>query len=498
MARWNIEAKVWALAEQAEAAGVELLLNAYVVASIVEEDAVRGGPHVGGRSRFSRRSSSTPPAPAPWLLCRGASGQERTERIGLGPVAEARGRRSDSGSLDGADQPGCRVAGGDPDRSLKGSDLTLGNQMSSRERVLTALRCEVPDRVPFLEAWVGERIGLALLGRTLLEGTPKREQKDGDLRADSMPVHTEPVDAGPVYTGTRPTHSPTYEPIELVQALQLDGIGASLSLQGVRQDESGHYVVAGQRVRARADLARVQLPDPDDPALYEPFRSFIAQYRDTGLALFCRVSPGASALIFGLGLERFALALYDDRPLIEDLLSLYSDWTARAMRNLCALDFDFIWSGEDIAHKTGPFVSPRMFRELFVPNYRRVAEGITKPWIWHSDGNLLPILDDLVDLGLNAIHPVEPKVMDLAELKRRYGRRLCFCGRIEVETLSQGTPQQIERLVREAIQIAAPGGGYIAGSSNSITEYCRPENVRAMQNAIMAYGRYPIRVENGS
>jgi uroporphyrinogen-III decarboxylase len=360
--------------------------------------------------------------------------------------------------------------------------MALDSGMSSRERVLTALRCEEPDRVPFLEAWVGERIGTALLGRTLPDaGQMKGTEKDEGA-----------ADEGAVVIGTRPIRSPNYDPIEVVDTLQLDGIGASLSLRGVHRDGRGNYVIAGQTVRTQADLERVRLPDSDDPVLYEPFHSFIAQYRDTGLALFCRVSPGASALIFGLGLERFALALYDDRTMIEGLLRLYTEWTARAVRNLCAMGFDFIWSGEDIAHKTGPFISPRMFRELFVPNYRRVAEQITKPWIFHSDGNLMPILDDLLDLGVNGLHPVEPKVMDLVELKRRYGGRLCLCGHIEVATLSQGTPEQVERLVQEAIQIAAPGGGYIAGSSNSITDYSRPENVRAMQRAILAYGHYPI------
>jgi uroporphyrinogen-III decarboxylase len=82
--------------------------------------------------------------------------------------------------------------------------------------------------------------------------------------------------------------------------------------------------------------------------------------------------------------------------------------------------------------------------------------------------------------------------MDLAELKRRYGRRVCLCGHIDVDTLSRGTPGQVEQLVKEAIRTAGPGGGYIAGSSNSVAYYCRPENVRAMQQAVMRYGRYPI------
>ena len=174
------------------------------------------------------------------------------------------------------------------------------------------MRCEEPDRVPFLEAWIGERISLALLGRPQPEERPAEEKESGDGTATR----------GPVHTGMRPISSPYYEPIEVVQTLELDGFGASLSIQGVQRNGHGHYLVAGQPVKTRADLAHVRLPDPDDPDLYEPLRRFVAQYRDTGLALFCRVSPGASALIFGLGLESCGRALYDDRPMIEDLFEM--------------------------------------------------------------------------------------------------------------------------------------------------------------------------------
>ena len=125
-------------------------------------------------------------------------------------------------------------------------------------------------------------------------------------------------------------------------------------------------------------------------------------------------------------------------------------------------------------------------------HYRRVAEQITKPWIFHSDGNLVSILDDLLELGMSGLHPIEPDAMDLGELKRRYGDRVCLCGHISVDVLSRGTLQEVDALVKEAIRIAAPGGGYIAGSSNSIAYYCQPENVRAIQQAIQKYGRYPI------
>jgi uroporphyrinogen-III decarboxylase len=253
-------------------------------------------------------------------------------------------------------------------------------------------------------------------------------------------------------------------------------------------------MVARGGIRSRADLARIQLPDPDDPALYEPCRQFIERYQDSGLARFCVINLGSDPVILGMGFERFATTLYDDYALIDELLEMYTVWYARAVRHLCALGFDFIWSGDDIAFKTSTFVSPKVFRELLLPHYRRVADQIALPWIFHSDGNLLPIMDDLLELGMNGLHPIEPGAMDLRELKRRWGDRICLCGRISVDTLSRGTEAQVERLVQEAIRIAGQGGGYIAGSSNSITSYCLPQNVRAMHQAIQKYGHYPLDV----
>ena len=352
------------------------------------------------------------------------------------------------------------------------------SEMTGRQRLLMALSGEEPDRVPFLESVVDEPVALALLGRP---------QPDGEALG-ALGVGEEPV-----FTGTL-LGSPRYEPIELVRTLGLDGFGMYLFLrhEGIQTQVGSRYMVSGGRIKSRADLARIQLPDPDDPPLYEPYRRFIEQYRDSGYALFCFLNLGSDPVILGMGFETFALALYDDRSLVKDLFEMYSDWYARAVVHLCELDFDFLWFGDDIAFRTASYVSPRVFRELFLPNYRHVVEQITKPWIFHSDGNLMPILDDLLDLGMNGLHPIEPGAMDLAMLKRRYGRRLCLCGHINVDTLSRGTPQEVDQLVKDAIEVAAPGGGYIAGSSNSIAFYCQPENVRAMQRAIRKYGCYPM------
>jgi uroporphyrinogen decarboxylase len=347
---------------------------------------------------------------------------------------------------------------------------------TSRDRLLAALNCQQPDRVPFLESVIDEPVALALLGRPVPDGLVGGELGTAD----------DPVLIGDLLG------SPRYQPLELVQALDLDGFGMYCFLKhgGVQREVDGHYMVTGGSIHTRADFSRLALPDPDDPRIYEPYRRFIEENRATGKALFCFLNLGSDPVILGMGFENFAMALYDDPALVDDLLALYTDWYARAAAHLSALDFDFLWFGDDLAFKSAPFVSPKIFRERILPHFRKVAASIHKPWIFHSDGNLMPILDDLLSLGMSGLHPIEPGAMNLGWLKKRYGQSLCLCGHINVDVLSRGTPADVEALVQQAIDCAAPGGGYIAGSSNSIPYYCKAENVRAMQAAILKHGQY--------
>jgi len=129
-----------------------------------------------------------------------------------------------------------------------------------------------------------------------------------------------------------------------------------------------------------------------------------------------------------------------------------------------------------------------------MPGMRQVADAIHLPWVFHSDGNLYPILDDLLSLGINGLNPIEPLSMDIIELKRNYGDRLCLVGNIDVDNLSRGTPEDVREEVHRKINALAPGGGYVVSSSTSVTEYVRPENFAAMIEAIQDFGEYPIRI----
>lgn len=352
----------------------------------------------------------------------------------------------------------------------------MGND-ESRVRVMTALKRQQPDRVPFLEPVIAEQVALELLNMPPWQGGSNDEINQSD--ADVL--------TGPLF------ESPFYTPAQLAQTIGLDGFGMYCFLrhEGLKQDIDGRTMIRQGGITTRADVNRIRLPDPDDPAIYAPYREFVKANRGTGLALYAFLNIGSDPVILGMGLENFALAIYEQPGLVADLFDLYTDWYARAIVHLCEAGFDFIWFADDIAYKTAPYVSPRTFHELFMPRYRKVVQNCTLPWIFHSDGNLMPIMKDLLSLGMSALHPLEPDAMHLAELKRSIGNQVCLVGNISVDRLSRGSTREIDGLVKEAISIAAPGGGYILASSNSVTSYCKTDNVRAMIAALRRYGAYP-------
>jgi uroporphyrinogen decarboxylase len=331
--------------------------------------------------------------------------------------------------------------------------------MTSRERVLTALKREQPDRVPWTESYVHDDLASALVGRR--------------------------VKAPP---GSRIAP-------EVFDVLPLDNITYNLRPADYarRTFSAGQDFVGDGTIKTRDDLKKVKLPDLDDPKLYEPAYEYLRKYRAQRAAIAnCRF--GVANTYLSMGLTTFSYALYDDLKLVETLLDIFTDWSMGLMKRIHALGFDSAVMADDLAMKNAPLFSPQIVREVFLPRMRRVAEVIKIPWVYHSDGNIMPLLDDLLTLGMNGIANIEPGAMDIVEVKKKYGHRICLIGNISLHsTLTMGTPEETEKEVKDRILTVGQGGGYILASANGLTNYCKPENVKAMGRALEAYGYYPLK-----
>ena len=109
----------------------------------------------------------------------------------------------------------------------------------------------------------------------------------------------------------------------------------------------------------------------------------------------------------------------------------------------------------------------------------------------HSDGNLNPVLDDLISLGIDGLDPIEPGAMDLANVKKRYGDRIYLHGNVDcMHVLPFGSQEDVRRDVRRCIDAAARGGGYVLAESNSMHANVKPENILAMIDEARKYGVY--------
>ncbi len=193
-----------------------------------------------------------------------------------------------------------------------------------------------------------------------------------------------------------------------------------------------------------------------------------------------------------MGFEQFAMAVYLDPELVRDLFEKVGSLVLSMFENMADMEnIGAFWYSDDIAYATGLMMSPDFYREYFFPWLKKIGDLAKRkniPLIYHSDGILYEVMDDIIECGVAAIHPVEPKAMDIGEVKQRYGDKLALCGGIDLDTLARGSEEQIKKLVIDTIEkIGSPVQGWCAGSSNSIPDYVPVNNFIKMAETLLNY-----------
>ena len=159
------------------------------------------------------------------------------------------------------------------------------------------------------------------------------------------------------------------------------------------------------------------------------------------------------------------------------------------------LDGFVVWG--DVAYKRSTFMSPRYWRKYFGPWLRRMtalahAHGL--PVIYHSCGNIGAIFEDLIDMGIDALNPLEAKAgLDAVALRRRYGHRIGFCGNSDIRVWESGDREAIRREVLRKLN-AGKGGGYIFQSDHSVTSGVAGPVYDGIVKLVREFGTYPLRL----
>ncbi len=286
------------------------------------------------------------------------------------------------------------------------------------------------------------------------------------------------------------------------------GYGASYKKeQDGTSAPGGEWTISGQThwsvkkpIQSLEDLRHHQIGETNDEAVSRWITSIKAQQER--FAPHTMYVPGAGCGFHGtygmMGLTLFSFAIYDARDDVERLLWANTENSvklakAAAEAKLCPIYF----IGDDVAYKGTTMFSPRFLRETFIECLRRCCEPLKNAGIkviFHSDGNVMSILDDMIEAGIDGLNPIEPIAgMDIGYLKKRYGKNLVLVGNVDCsQVLPLGTVDEVIEATKECIRQASPGGGHFIGSSSEIVPATPVENILAFYRTVHEYGKYPI------
>ncbi len=351
--------------------------------------------------------------------------------------------------------------------------------MTSRERITKIMNLEVPDRVGMFDwFWAGA------VERWKQEGLPA----DVDL-----PEHFGFDIAQIGYDQSLRLEHKILEEDDQTR-VELNNFGMTQRLWKGTKSGAPHQI--DRLIKTRADWLKYK--DRFAPAA-DRFPEDIAEttrrLHDSGrYVTYWYLEPFELTWRF-LGFKETLMLMAADPKFTSELFEACADQIIGSYEAAVAkgAEFDANWAGGDIAGKNGPLFSPKMYRELLMPQHRRIFSYFNErglPTLYHGDGDDRPILDDLIEAGIRALHPLEVKAgMDLRKLKRGYGDRLVLFGGIDVRTMS-GTREDVEKEIRTKVPVAMEGGGYIYCVDHSVAPTVSLENYEYGLSLIREIGTY--------
>ena len=365
-----------------------------------------------------------------------------------------------------------------------------GIAMPDFENLLTALLCRgEPKRVPLFEGSIHEDIKSRFLGKPA-----------GTLETEVEFAMKAGYDYVPLTVGLRQTMRGEKGGMAGAKQLESKVLKAARAQYNPFQPESSTRMWAEEGtglILDQASFDNFPWPDPDGYDYSAVER--LGQLLPDGAKAIITVGYVYMASWMLMGMEQFFIALAQKDPLIKRIIERVGTIQLRVVENL--LQFDCVGAirmPDDLGHTRGLVVNPQFLRRYIFPWNKRIGELVRQrglAYLYHSDGRLYDVIDDLLECGFHALHPCEPASMDIELLKQRYGGQLCLCGNINLDsTLTLGTPEQVEEEVKLRLRTIAPGGGYCCGASNSVPEYVPYDNYIAMIETAKRYGAYPIRV----
>jgi uroporphyrinogen decarboxylase len=368
--------------------------------------------------------------------------------------------------------PGALASG--PMRGTSSAMNTHRDNMTSRQRVTSALKHEQPDRTPFCWGFgpqpPARKAINACLARWDIEFDQLRAATDDEIRLGPRYV-------GPALEPNRSFWGWTTKPVSYGEG---------------HYDEFDYQPLA--TAESVADVVNHDWPDPD----WFDYEHPVAQLekRDPNHEKF-RVLASCNpleTLTWLMGLEKVMMFLALEPEIIhegmERVTSFFEEYLRRSFRAAGQDAYDAVFGADDLGGQNGPLMSPKTYVEQIQPFHKRICQVGHEAGAWmlhHSDGSVHGVLGELIDAGIDCLEAVQTECADMAaeKIKADFGERVSFQGAVSVQqVLPRCSAEEVRAETRRLMDVLGAGGGYICGPSHAIQAGTPVENVVAMLETV--------------
>lgn len=343
--------------------------------------------------------------------------------------------------------------------------------MNSKERVLAAMSLEEPDRIP-VDSTFTEEISNRLMKRLGLES-------DADLRVKlGLDVMYCSVNDG-FLTPAQPLQDGSY----------LTELGVR-----VRNMKAGGVRFIQHPVKSYEDLGKVNFPNPGEEHRYRGIPLTINALGNE-YAVVCDAGWGLFEKSWALrGFASFLMDMYRTPMSAERLLDLVLDFHLEVVKRICEYSVDAILFGDDFGMQDRLIVSDDLWRKMLKPRWAKliaIPRHRAIPVMFHSDGNILEIIPDLIDVGVDVLDPVQPKALSPLLVKEKFGGKMALHGLIDIqEVLPLYSSVEVGEAIKKLINDVAPGGGTIFSPTHTVLPDVPLSNYLSFLKAVKKWGRY--------
>lgn len=370
---------------------------------------------------------------------------------------------------------------------------------SHRKRIFAAMDLEEPDAVPITDLGIDPPIveeitGIKARGLSIQASSAMGADawETGMKKVMAMVEAYKRLDFDAVVVHDYSLCCRDYVPKSLDENTFIDEWGRVMKSRG---DTRTTWWVDGT-VKTPEDLGRYAPPDPNASGRMEILEAVVKEVGEE----MAVIGMGHTCFMFSWevrgGIDKLLIDLYRNPRFARKLTEKVADTCLKWAKMMMDAEIDLLLLGDDYADNHGPLIPPRLFKEFELPHLKRAVNEAKRravPVLKHTDGNIYPVLDDIVKTGISGLHPMEPGAMDIGDVKERYGDQIFVGGNVDCRyVLPYGSEEIVRKDVRRVIDAASPGGGHVLASSNSLHANVKAENIFTMVEEARKYGKYPL------